>query len=108
MVIGFEYGLSFTPPLDSPMLKRLLTSLENPPTWPLVRAEQDREAPVLRYAHAAEVPPVWKEDFLVDWSDQKLYLRLHTATGEQAQAVLAWFQHCLHTSDLFRTEFQEL
>ncbi len=106
--MGFEHGLSFTPPLDSPTLERLLTCLKSPPTWPLVRAEQDEKTNVLRYAHAAGVPPVWGEDFLVDLSNQKLYLLLHTASGEQEQAVLVWLQHCLHTSGLFRAELQEL
>lgn len=80
--MGFEHELSFTPPLDFPTLERLVTCLKNPPNRPLVRADEDRETHLLHYAHAAGAPPVWEEDFLVDLSNQKLYLLLHTATGE--------------------------
>jgi len=108
LVMGFEHGLSFTPPLDSSTLARLLTHLKSPQVWPLVRAEQHGETYVLRYTHSAGVPPVWEEDFLVDVSDQKLYLLLHTAKGDQEQAVLGWLHHCLHTSGLPTAELQEL
>jgi hypothetical protein len=106
--MGFEHGLYFAPPLDSPTLERLLTCFKSPPTWPLVQAEQDGKTCVLHYAHAAEMLPVWEEDFLIDLSDQKLYLLLHTATSEQEKAVLEWIQHCLHASGLLKGALQEL
>ena len=105
--MGFEHESSFTPPLDAPAMERLLTCLKRPPAWPLLRAGQDGQTHVLRYAYAAGVPPVWEEDFLLCLSNQKLYLLLHTATGQQEPAVLAWLQHCLHTSGLATAEFQE-
>ncbi|WP_019949530.1 hypothetical protein [Hymenobacter aerophilus] len=105
--MGFEHELSFAPPLDFPTLQRLLTCLKRPPTWPLLRAEQDGQTHVLGYAYAAGVLPVWEEDFLLCLTNQKLYLLLHTVTGEQEQAVLAWLQDCLHTSGLATVEFHE-
>jgi len=89
-------------------MQRLLTCLKRPPTWPLLRAEQDGQTHVLRYAYADGVLPVWEEDFLLCLTNQKLYLLLHTATGEQEPEVLAWLQDCLHTSSLATAEFQEL
>ena len=105
--MGFEQVSSFTPPLDSLTLEHLLTCLKRPPTWPLLRAEQDGQTHVLRYAYAAGVPPVWEEDFLLCLSHQKLYVLQHTATGEQGLALVAWLQHCLHTSGLATAEFRE-
>lgn len=106
--MGFEHGFSFTPPLDSSTLACLLTHLKGPQVWPLVRAERAGGTCVLRYAHSTGVPPVWGEDFLVGVSNQKIYLLLHTATGEQEQAVLGWLHYCLHTSGLPTAELQEL
>jgi hypothetical protein len=104
--MGFEHQVSFTPPLASPTRERLLTCLKNPPAWPLVDAQPNGNAHMLRYAYAAGVTPVWGEDFLVDLSDQKLYVLFHT--GQQEQAVLGWLQHCLQTSGLLGAAFQEL
>lgn len=104
--MGFEHGVPFTPPLDSSCLERLLTCLQSPQVWPLVRTEQHGATHVLRYAHSAEVSPVWEEDFLVEVSEQRLYLLQHTATQEQA--VLSWVQRCLHTSGMPMIELQEL
>lgn len=105
--MGLEHESSFTPPLDFPALERLLTCLKRPPTWPLLRSGQDGQTHVLRYAYAAGVPPAWEEDFLLCLTNQKLYLLLHTAIGEQEQAVLAWLQDCLHTSGVAPAEFQD-
>jgi len=91
--MGFEHGASFTPPLGSPSLERLLACLTSPAVWPLVRAEQHGERHVMRYAYSAEVPPVWEEDFLVEVSNQRLYLLQHTAA--EGQAVLSWIHRCL-------------
>lgn len=104
--MGYEHEVFFTPPLASSARERLLTCLKSPPTWPLVEAQQNGNAHVLRYAYAAEVEPMWGEDFLVDLSDQKLYVLFHT--GHQEQAVLGWLQHCLQTSGLSGVAFQEL
>ena len=105
--MGFEHESSFTPPLDAPALERLLTCLKRPPAGSLLRAEQNGQTHVLRYAYAAGVLPVWGEDFLLCLSNQKLYLLLHTATGQQSPIVLTWLQHCLHISGLATAEFQE-
>ena len=95
------------PLLDSLTLEHLLTCLKRPPTWLLLRAEQNGQTHVLRYAYATGVPPVWEEDLLLCLSHQKLYVLQHTATEEQGQALLAWLQDCLHTSGLATAEFQE-
>jgi hypothetical protein len=106
--MGHEYESSFTPPLDSFSLERLLADLQQPPTWPLLRTEQDGQTHVLHYAYAAGVPPAWEEDFLLYLSPQKLYVLLHTAPGEQAPAVLAWLQRCLPANGLATAAFEEL
>lgn len=105
--MGFEQESSFTPPLDSPTLEHLLTCLKRSPTWPLLRVEQDGQTHILRYAYAVGVSPLWEEDFLLYLSHKKLYVLLHTATGEQELAIIAWLQDCLHTSGLVTAAFQE-
>ena len=106
--MGYEYELSFTPALDSRSLECLLTDLKQPPTWPLLRAEQDGQTHVLHYAYATGVPPAWEEDFLLCLSPQKLYVLLHTAPAEQAPAVVAWLQRCLLAGGLATAVFEEL
>ena len=106
--MGFEHGLSFEPALNSSTLQHLLSCLKSPSTWLLIQAEQKEESHLLSYAYGVGTPLIWEEDFLVDLSDQKIYLLIHTATGEQEQAVLAWLQRCLHSSGLFKAELQEL
>ena len=95
--------------MDSPTLERLLTRLKLPPSWSLLRAEQEGPPHVLRYAYAGEVSPGWEEDFLLCLSHQKLYLLLllHCPTAEQEQTVLAWLQHSLRASEISGVEFQE-
>lgn len=105
--MGYEYESSFTPPLDSRSLERLLTALKQPSIWPLLRIEQDGQTHILHYAYAAGVPSAWEEDFLLYLSPQKLYVLLHTAPAEQAPAVLAWLQGCLPANGL-ATAFEEL
>ena len=105
--MGFEQELSFASLLDSPTLERLLACVKIPPTWRLVRAEQEGETHILRYVLDAGKIPKWEQDFLVYLSEQKLYVLVHSATGDQEEEVLGWLQKCLHTSGLFGLEFQE-
>jgi hypothetical protein len=83
--MGYEYGVVFSLPLQTPQLDQLRHCLQ---TY------------LLRYAYLPAGTSAWPEDFLLEVSNQRIYLLLHTATADQTTRVLAWLEHCAATLGL--------
>ena len=90
--MGYEYGFVFTSPLQPPEVAQLVYQLKTAHSWLLVQVAQQARSGLLRYAYGASGPIAWDEDFLLEVSEQAIYVLLHTATAGQAASVLAWLQ----------------
>ena len=106
--MGYECAFVFTSPLDSPQVARLFHHLQTSHPWLLVQAEQPGGSGLLRYAYAASGPLSWEEDFLLEVSSQKVYVLLHTATGDPKANVLTWLQQGIAILGLTGTLDEEL
>jgi hypothetical protein len=98
--MGYEYGVVFSLPLQAPQLDQLRHCLQTTHSWRLVQATLVEATYLMRYAYLPAGTSAWPEDFLLEVSNQRIYLLLHTATADQTTRVLAWLEHCAATLGL--------